>query len=153
MQARETGDITDSSIDFPTRFVEPIRLAVSSGGTSYSLTYTPPERFSEASNSANPPTEYTYLNNAIKTAGTGASSYTLDYYQSFALLSSDSDTNWLLTNAPGVYLYASLLETAPYLGDDPRISTWHSMLKSAIASVNRSTKMRAGGSLVTRVVL
>jgi hypothetical protein len=152
MQARETGTISSNTIDFPTRFVEPIRVAVSSGGNTQSLTYTPPERFSGASNSSSPPSCYTYLNNSIQTAGSGASSYTLDYYQSFELLSEDADTNWLLTNAPAVYLYGALLESAPFLYDDNRLQTWHAMYKAAITAVNRTANRQGGGSLVTRVV-
>lgn len=152
MQTQETGTIASSSIAFPTRFVEPIRLAASSGSTSWSLLYVAPERFSECESSAATPTVYTYLNNAIKTAGTGSATYTLDYYRAFAALSSDADTNWVLANAPGLYLYAALLESAPFIGDDARLAAWGQMYASAIAGVNRATKYQGGGALATRVV-
>lgn len=152
MQTQETGSITNSSIAFPTRFLEPIRLAASSGGFSWSLGYVSPERFSELESSASTPTKYTYLNNAIKTAGTGAASYTLDYYQAFASLSADLDTNWVLTNAPGIYLYAALIESAPFLGDTPTLVGWLAALRSSIAAVNQSTKRQGGGSLAAQVV-
>lgn len=153
MQTRATGTITSSAIAFPTRFLEPIRIVGSSGGSDWSLQYVAPERYSEHSNSSGVPTVYTYLNNQIETSGTGAGSYILDYYQAFASLSADSDTNWLLTNAPGVYLYAALVESAPFLGDDTRLNTWLAGMKSAISAVNRSTKTQGGGSLATRVVM
>ena len=152
MQTSASGTITSSSIAFPTRFVEPIRIKAISGTTGWSLVYMAPERFSEAQNSTSEPTAYTYLENAIQTAGTGAADYTIDYYQSFAALTADADTNWILANAPGVYLYAALIEAAPFLGDDPKLSLWASMLNSSIASVNRATKYQGGGSLATRVV-
>lgn len=152
MMEQETGTITSSSIAFPSRFVEPIRLAASSGGQTWSLTYTPPERYSEAASSSGVPTSYTYLDNAIKTAGTGAASYTLDYYKAFDALTSDTDTNWALTNTPGVYLYAALIESAPFLHDESRVNTWHAMFSSLIAAANRATHRHGGGALVTRVV-
>ena len=152
MQAQATGTITASTIAFPTRFLEPIRLAASSGSTSWSLTYTPPERFSEASNGTGTPSAYTYLNNSIQTAGTGAATYTLDYYQAFAAFAADADTDWLLANAPQIYLYAALLESAPFLGDIPKLTIWASLLNASISSLNRSTKYQGGGALVTRVV-
>ena len=153
MQTRETGTIASNAIAFPTRFLEPIRIAGSSGGSDWSLMYISPERFSEHSNSSSVPTTYTYLNNQIETSGTGAASYILDYYQAFASLSADADTNWLLANAPGVYLYASLIESAPFLGDLQMLNSWLAMLKSQIAAVNRATKYQGGGSLATRVVM
>lgn len=152
MQAAATGTISSSTIAFPTRFLEPIRVAATSGGSTWSLLYVAPERYSEASSSSALPTVYTYLENAIKIAGSGVADYTVDYYQAFASLASDADTNWLLSNAPGVYLYASLLEAAPFLGDDPKLAQWAAMLNSSVAAVNRATKYQGGASLATRVV-
>lgn len=151
MQEQATGTISAGSIAFPTGFLEPIRVAVSSNGASWSLGYIPPERFSEVANSTALPVEYTYLDNAIKVPGS-ASSYTLDYYKAFTAFSADADTNWLLTNAPGVLLYAALMESAPFLGADERINGWFGMLKSAISGLNRSTMRQGGGSLQVRVV-
>ena len=47
----------------------------------------------------------------------------LTYYASIPALA-DDDTNWLLDKAPDLYLYASLLEAAPYLKNDQRIPVW-----------------------------
>lgn len=153
MQTQATGTITASAISFPTRFLEPIRVAATSGGVDWSLQYVAPERYSEHSNSEGVPTVYTYLNNSILTSGTGAASYVLDYYQAFANLSADADTNWLLTNAPGVYLYGTLIESAPFLGDMSMFGSWLSAFKAAIATLNRSTHRQGGGSLATRVAM
>lgn len=152
MQARATGTITSGAISYPTRFLEPIRLVVASGGTSWTLDYVAPPTFTTSANSSGLPSYYTLLNNQIETAGTGTADYTLDYYQAFSSLSADADTNWLLTNAPGIYLYATLIEAAPFLGDSQTMQTWLTMLNSSIAAVNRSTKYQGGGSLVSRVV-
>lgn len=53
-----------------------------------------------------------------------ARTFKMLYYQAFTALSADPDTNWLLANARGLYLYGALLEAAPFLGDDPRTLTW-----------------------------
>ena len=50
------------------------------------------------------------------------------YYAKFAALSADADTNWLLTNHPGVYLWAVLAEASPWMLDDPRVATWEAKL-------------------------
>jgi hypothetical protein len=152
MHARATGSISSGSISFPTRFLEPIRIVATSGATSWTLLYTPPERFTEAANGSAQPTVYTLLNNTIQTAGSGAATYTLDYYQAFAALSADADTNWVLANAPGIYLYAALIEAGPFLGDTQMLQGWAGMLTASIAAVNRATKYQGGGALVARVV-
>jgi hypothetical protein len=152
MQARATGQIANNEIAFPERFLEPIRIAGSSGGFNWSLHYASPDSFAEQSSSAGLPTIYTLLNNSIQTAGSGAANYTMDYYQALASLTADSDTNWVLQNAPGVYLYAALIESAPFIGDSALVTQWHSMFSSAVNSINRATKYHAAGALVARVV-
>jgi predicted transcriptional regulator len=47
-------------------------------------------------------------------------------------------TNWLLTEHPDVYLYAALVESAPYLGDDARLTLWRSELDGRIEGVRRA---------------
>lgn len=51
----------------------------------------------------------------------------LVYYAKLTKLSESVATNWLLTGSPDVYLYGSLLQAAPYLQDDARISVWSSL--------------------------
>lgn len=46
------------------------------------------------------------------------------YFAKFDTMSADADTNWLLTNHPQVYLFAALAESAPFIGDDERITLW-----------------------------
>jgi len=44
-------------------------------------------------------------------------------------------TNWLLTAHPDIYLWASLIASAPYLRDDGRIETWRGLLGAAMDSL------------------
>lgn len=49
---------------------------------------------------------------------------TLTYYAAIPALSDDNPTNFVLTRAPGCYLYGALLQAAPYLLEDGRLQTW-----------------------------
>jgi hypothetical protein len=63
----------------------------------------------------------------------------LVYYGRIAALSDTNTTNWLLTEAPDVYLYGALIHSAPYLKDDPRISVWGSLYTAGIAALNSTS--------------
>ena len=55
-------------------------------------------------------------------------------------LSNDVPTNWLLEMQPDIYLYGSLCQAAPYLGDDARIATWSALYKRSVDSADAKLK-------------
>lgn len=61
-------------------------------------------------------------------------------------------TNWLLQSAPDAYLYGTLMEAAPYLYEDERISTWSAGVSSAFADLNKQSDeaLYNAGPLVMR---
>jgi hypothetical protein len=63
---------------------------------------------------------------------------TLTYIGSIPELSLSSPTNWLLTQAQDVYLYGSLMHTAPFLQEDARLQVWAALYASAVDDVNKS---------------
>lgn len=61
------------------------------------------------------------------------------YYKQPDILASDGDSNGLFTLAPNMYVYATLIEAAPFLGADPRIKTWTTLyedLKQRLEDAN-----------------
>lgn len=52
------------------------------------------------------------------------------YFRRIEALSTTVTSNWLLAAAPDVYLYATLIESAPFLHEDERIGTWQSLYDS-----------------------
>jgi hypothetical protein len=63
----------------------------------------------------------------------------MEYYQKIPDLDTNS-TNWLLEEAPGLYLYGSLLHSAPYLRDDPRLAVWDKMYSTELMDLQGSSK-------------
>lgn len=82
------------------------------------------------------------------------STYTteLTYYAKLTKLSISVSSNWLLTQAPDIYLYGSLLQAAPYLQDDARIQTWATLYERALNDLQTADDRSAssGGALITR---
>lgn len=64
-----------------------------------------------------------------------------------------NSTNWLLTAYPDVYLYGSLIHSAPYLQDDARLSIWAQLYSAAVSRLNESSNSAkySGVSLVPKV--
>jgi hypothetical protein len=57
------------------------------------------------------------------------------YRANIPALASNS-TNWLLTLAPDLYLYGTLLEASPYIQNDERLSVWGSAVATVIDQLN-----------------
>lgn len=62
------------------------------------------------------------------------------YYQKFSPLVNDSDTNWLLTNAPGVYLHGALLEAYRFTRNMDKAMDEHSAFCGAVNALNLADK-------------
>ena len=72
------------------------------------------------------PRYYTIIGETLRfvPAPSGEFTVQMTYYKEVPALSDSNTTNWILGNHPDLYLYGSLLQTAPYLQDDARIATW-----------------------------
>lgn len=76
----------------------------------------------------------------------GAYGVTWSYYKRFAL-SDAAPTNWLLTNHPGVYLWAALAEAEPFVMNDARVALWETKYqKEADALIAIDERSRYGGT-------
>ena len=73
---------------------------------------------------------------------------TLTYYKAPATCSTGaSETNWLLTGHPDIYLYGALLEAAGYIQDDGRVALWAQAYSLAVDQLKRQgARMQWGGN-------
>lgn len=67
------------------------------------------------------------------------SDFELLYYAKTPSLETNA-TNWLLRDAPDIYLYGSLIHSAPYLQDDARLAVWSQMYSAAVQRLNDSSQ-------------
>jgi hypothetical protein len=70
----------------------------------------------------------------------------LMYYGRIAGLSDSNTSNWLLTANPDIYLYATLVQSAPYLKEDERIGVWAGMLDRLMAEYEVAEQRAKTGS-------
>lgn len=84
-------------------------------------------------------TYYTIIGNRIRIfpppAKTNPDKLDLWYYQRLSPLNNTTTTNWVLSRYPDLYLYGSLLHSAPYLKDDERIALWDGIYKTIMADI------------------
>lgn len=52
-----------------------------------------------------------------------------------ALTTANQATNWILQDCPDAYLYGALVQSAPYLKDDSRITVWGTLFTSALDDI------------------
>ena len=141
MENRATATLNGQYEALPARFLAPIRLSVSSD-TIYELKPISQSVLldlrRETLNQSNRPEYYALTQGELEFYPTPDGNYTLEmvYYETIEPLSDSVATNWLLTNYPDVYLYGSLIHTAPYLSDDQRAQIWSALYQSGIDAVN-----------------
>ena len=99
-------------------------------------------------NTTDAPVYFAHNGTDIELFPTPSTSYTgeITYYAKITALSADGDTNWLLTNNPDVYLYGSLVHTAPYLREDPRLAVWAGLLAQGMDEIENETAAARFGS-------
>ena len=83
----------------------------------------------------------------------GTTSATIIYRKALDSIATGGTTfNWLLLAHPDIYLYGTLLEAAPHLGDDARVGLWTSALERCMAALKQAdSRSRFTNGLQVRV--
>jgi hypothetical protein len=66
--------------------------------------------------------------------------FELLYIQKLDALSGSNADNWLLLEAPDVYLYGALIHSAPYLAEDERVAIWAQMYSASVTRLNETSE-------------
>jgi len=92
------------------------------------------------SNAQGVPVSYTLVadNFVLAPQPTGATTVNMTYYKIPQPMSDTNPTNEYLDVCPDLVLYASLAESAPFLMDDPRLTTWDGLYQTGLASITKS---------------
>ena len=147
-----TGVVSSEFITAPTDMQNPIALWVTNYNPRDKLTYLQPQDL-PFTTVLGYPSYWTIDGARIKFNRPLNLAYniTFRYYQRLQL-SDASPTNFLLTNDPDLYLYGTLMEAAPYLGDDERINVWSSKYAMALKEVNDNENATKSMAILTTEV-
>ena len=153
LQTSVTGTtIAGGYVTLPADFGAVARITVEHGSWTTNLDYMAVPDV--ASTVLTHPQFYSLEKNQIRIIGADVShAYTLFYTPDISPLSASVSTNWILTNASELYLYASCLEAARYLRDAGEIATLAQSVTLALESTRRFAERRgqpSSGSLQIR---
>ena len=153
MEVRSSGQQTagDEYAQIPADWLETLRFNIVGNGTS------PIELVSSAamatlrsqiSDQFGTPTSYCLAAGQFQLFPTPLADVDVEllYYAEVPDLATNN-TNWLLTAAPDVYLYGSLLHSAPFLQEDARVAVWAQLYSAGVSRLNESAeKAKYSGS-------
>ena len=140
-----TTDLTVSSQEtaLPTGFVQQRRLYRDNEASR--LEYFPPEDFwiRNAKSETGTPKLYTIEgdNLVVGPAPDVSQTFKLLFYKKFTALSDDSDTNWIFTNARGLYLFGTLIELSMYHEDEVGAIKWSVRWDNLLEKVHAADKL------------
>jgi len=141
----------------PADFLETVRFQLNTNPIT-PLVYETPEQILEDSQTyvtSGQPMFFSTIGTQFQFLPVPDASYSAElmYYAQIPSLSVSNTSNWLLTEAPDVYLYATLIQSAPYLKEDERIGTWAGIYQRLLADLKVSDeRARIGSSkLVARI--
>lgn len=137
MENRAEATFDEGFEDIPADWVQTVRLAKSDGqeirlcSNAEMLAY----RTANAGATGDA-VVYTMIAGQFEVFPVPGSTAQLIYMAKIPALSDANTENWLLLEAPDVYLYGSLMHSAPYLKDDGRVALWTGLYTAAVSNLN-----------------
>lgn len=128
-----------ATVALPTDFIKLRSLSL----LDETLQYITPEQFI-VQTATGEPSAYTIIGQNLHLAMTPDTVYSLRlvYEARLVNLSATQTTNWLLTNFPAVYLYATLVQAGIYIKKD--VTVWYESYRQTIDKINIKEWREAG---------
>ena len=149
-----TGGVVTISSQVTTTLLGFIELTPTMQG-SISLNYVEPWQFRKQydllANTTPPPVIYTVEGDSLYIAPAAVTPILMRWYEKFTALSADGDTDWVLTNAPQIYLNGCLMLACAYTQDE-REGLFRQKFAAAIKAANLNDTMtrQSGSRLIAR---
>ena len=152
MEAKYTANTVagQRNLALPANYIQMRNFQVNSNPLT-TLSYVTPEIYDSlwGGSTSGTPKFYTILANEVSFGPIPGSVMEVEmlFYKKFDSLSVTNTTNWLITNAPDIYLYGSMLEAEPFIMNDERVPLWATALERAVTDMQeQDNKDRHSGS-------
>ena len=152
MEAKYTANTVASqrNLALPTGYIQMRNFQVNTNPLT-TLSYVTPEIYDRlwGGSTSGTPKFYTILANEVSLGPIPASVQEVEmlFYKKFDNLSGSVATNWLITNAPDIYLYGSMLEAEPFIMNDERVPLGAAALERGVGDLQeQDNKDRHSGS-------
>lgn len=145
LEQTATGTLSSSTLALPTGYTSTKRLKLTDSGRVHTLNYKPASEM--VYDGSGIPRFYTTIGDNLEIGAPADGSYTYEWIYTANIASISAGSNWIIENAPDMYLYGALLHSAPYLKNDARLATWatiYSTIKDQVEQAN--LKNRISGS-------
>ena len=139
MEKRVETTLDEQYENLPSDFMETLELTLTDGDMLTLISTADMQRRKRDSVTTGKPRFYRVSSDQFEFYPAPDGSYTLSlqYYGKTPALSDSNTSNWMLEYAPDLYLYGSLLQAAPYLGEDQRLQVWGSLYTAALQEIQQ----------------
>lgn len=154
MENRASAVVNGRYSALPPDFLEPIRLHLEADDRPIELISSMEmQTLRGQTSTVGKPTSFAITQGEIELYPAPDTDYDLEmyYYGEIPALSTTQTTNPILTYFPDAYLYGSLIHSAPFLGEDARMTTWAALFQSAIDGINADNEKAKTGSAGRRI--
>ena len=146
-QMETSGDLTisTSTVAQPTGYLSSRRLYINSSPIR-DVDYYPPDTFWQSwqaqLQTTATPTIYTEEGTNFRFAASPDQTYTgkILYYGKLTALSTSNETNWIIQNAPNIYLYGTLLQFYIYTRNDKETQKYAALYSGSVNALNTQDK-------------
>ena len=152
METKQTASTAAAQRNYalPTNYIQMRNFQLNTNPLT-TLSYVTPEIYDRlwGGSSGGTPKFYTILADEISLGPIPGSVITMEmlFYKKFDNLSGSVATNWLITNAPDIYLYGTMLEAEPFIMNDERVQLWADALERGVSDLQeQDNKDRHSGS-------
>ena len=152
METKQTASTVAAQRNYalPTNYIQMRNFQLNTSPLT-TLSYVTPEIYDRlwGGSSGGTPKFYTILADEISLGPIPGSVITMEmlFYKKFDNLSGSVATNWLITNAPDIYLYGTMLEAEPFIMNDERVQLWAAALERGVSDLQeQDNKDRHSGS-------